>query len=326
MKFHPPFVAKSVVSKPAVGAIVGLTLLGAVCGGAANADTTEDTLAKINDLSRQAEQLSKNMQTSQQDLDRKLQLLSDADRKHSEDLAALDAARAQLDAYQGSVNKLVAAVYMGGRSDGLNAILTATSPKNLIDDLALQRVMNTDMVDKVQGLRVASQQAQSLEVASAESAIDLKAAVDEAVALRADLLKKQSQLESQITAVKADYAMLPSPQRAALAASISPSVEAALGRMPAIPTVGMGGLVPNARGLAAYIMAKYPGVQSIGGVRSDPLPDHPSGRAIDVMIGGDMSLGDAINADIQGQAARFGVSYTMWRVAAHFDHVHITVY
>lgn len=51
------------------------------------------------------------------------------------------------------------------------------------------------------------------------------------------------------------------------------SVVSALGPIGNIPTVGMGGLVPNAPGLAAYIMATYPGVQSIGGVRSDALPD-----------------------------------------------------
>ena len=69
----------------------------------------------------------------------------------------------------------------------------------------------------------------------------------------------------------------------------------------------------------------YPGVQSIGGVRADYLPDHPSGHAIDIMIGSDMGLGDAINADVQSQAGRFGVAYTMWRVANHFNHVHVTV-
>jgi hypothetical protein len=38
-----------------------------------------------------------------------------------------------------------------------------------------------------------------------------------------------------------------------------------------------------------------------------------------------MGLGDVILADIHSQAARFGVVYTMWRVPAHFDHIHITV-
>lgn len=105
----------------------------------------------------------------------------------------------------------------------------------------------------------------------------------------------------------------------------SPAAEQAAFTGGAVPTVGMGGLVPNARALAAYIINAYPGVQTIGGVRSDPLPDHPSGHAIDIMIGSDMGLGDAINADVQSQSGRFGVVYTLWRVANHFNHVHVTV-
>lgn len=44
------------------------------------------------------------------------------------------------------------------------------------------------------------------------------------------------------------------------------------------------------------------------------------------MIGSDMGLGDAINADVLAHSAEFGVSYSMWRVANHFNHVHVTVH
>jgi hypothetical protein len=93
----------------------------------------------------------------------------------------------------------------------------------------------------------------------------------------------------------------------------------------AVPLVGGGGLCPNARALASYITDTYPGVQSIGGVRPDSRPDHPSGHALDIMIGSNMGLGDAINSDVQSQSGRFGVKYTMWRVPSHFNHVHVTV-
>jgi hypothetical protein len=93
----------------------------------------------------------------------------------------------------------------------------------------------------------------------------------------------------------------------------------------AVPMSGMGGVCPNASALANYIANNYPGVQSIGGVRSDALPDHPSGHAIDIMVG-DMGLGDAIAADVRSQAGNFGVSYVLWRVANHFNHVHVTVF
>lgn len=295
------------------GALAGLITLGAVWGGVAHAEPAQDAASKFSELSKEAVQLTEAVQTAQSDFNSKLQLQNEADAKHAADLAALDAARADLAAYQVPVDKYVAAVYMGGRTDGLNAIMTASSPKKLIDQLAIQREMTTQMAARVQSLQRANQEAQAVEAASARSAADAKAAADAAAATRADLQSKQSQLQSQVAVLKASYAVLP------------PTLQAALGPGAAIPTVGMGGLVPNARALVAYILTTYPGVQSIGGVRSDPLPDHPSGHAIDIMIGSDMALGDAINADVQGQSGRFGVNYTMWRVANHFNHVHVTV-
>lgn len=93
----------------------------------------------------------------------------------------------------------------------------------------------------------------------------------------------------------------------------------------AFPIVGGNGLVPNAWAIVQYVQDAYPGVQSIGGVRQDALPDHPSGRAVDIMIGGDMALGDQIAADLRSQAGRFNISYCLWRVANHFNHVHCSV-
>jgi peptidoglycan DL-endopeptidase CwlO len=281
-------------------------------------------VASLNELSRQAEQLSETVLNAQPDLDKKLQLLSQADKKHADDLARLDATKTQLAAYQHAVDEFVAAVYMGGQSDGLNAILSVASPTSLIDQLAIQRVVATEMSEQMQGLHRVNNAAQIVEAASAKSAADAKAAADAAVAVRADLQNKQAELRTQIAAVNASYAMLPPAQQAVLSPP-SAAVMAALGPIGPIPTVGMNGLVPNARMLVAYIMATFPGVQSIGGVRADRLPDHPSGHAVDIMIGSDMGLGDAINADLQSQAGRFGVVYTMWRVADHFNHVHVTV-
>jgi len=93
----------------------------------------------------------------------------------------------------------------------------------------------------------------------------------------------------------------------------------------AVPLVGSAGLCPNAWSLATYIQATYPGVASIGGVRQDRLPDHPSGHALDIMVGGNTALGNAINSDVRSQAGRFGVKYVLWQVPAHYDHVHVTV-
>ncbi len=318
------FVAKLVVHKSLAGAIAGVVALSVVSGGAAHADQAEDSVAEINAMSREVEQLSETILNAQPDLDAKLQLLRVADEKYADDLARREATQTQLATHQHAVDKFAAAVYMGGRTDGASAVLTAASPSGLIDSLAAQRVMETQMSAQLNGLRRADEEAQAIEAESAKSAAEAKAAVDAATAVRADLQNKRSQLQTKMSALTAGYAALPAAQKAGLNLP-SGAVTAALGSTSPIPTVGMRGLVPNARLLADYIMATYPGVQSIGGVRADALPDHPSGRALDIMIGSDMGLGDLIDADLRSQAGRFGIAYTMWRVTAHFDHVHVTV-
>lgn len=114
-------------------------------------------------------------------------------------------------------------------------------------------------------------------------------------------------------------------------------------RMP--PLTGAVGLTGSASVLANYIQNTYPDVASISGVRSDPLPDHPSGHALDVMVYSDKETGDAVLRDVLGQAKRFGVRYAIWRqqmyrpngyvgwmgnrgtpTLNHYDHVHITVW
>jgi len=94
----------------------------------------------------------------------------------------------------------------------------------------------------------------------------------------------------------------------------------------AVPIVGGNGLCSNAWALANYIEANYPGITSIGGVRADRLPDHPSGHALDLMIGGNMGLGDAIYADLSNNKSAHSIKYLMWRVPDHFSHVHVTVF
>lgn len=307
MKFHPPSGLIAMV----------IAIVSVVCvawAGTAYAEPEVDDLAKLNELTKQAQQMMEATQAAELDLDKKLQLQSDAEQRHADDLAALEATKAQLASYQGMVDKAAAAFYVGGRTDSASAVLNASSPQVLIDQLAFQRAITDEMSGHLRDFREANRRAETMQAASAESAAAAKAAADAAAALRADLQNKQTELDTQVKLVRATYYSLPEAQ------------QALLGPGGAIPTVGMNGLVPNARTLAAYIISTYPGVQSIGGVRADPLPDHPSGHAIDIMIGSDMALGDAINADVQSQAERFGVSYTMWRVANHFNHVHVTVH
>ncbi|MBF6171136.1 M23 family metallopeptidase [Nocardia blacklockiae] len=102
--------------------------------------------------------------------------------------------------------------------------------------------------------------------------------------------------------------------------------------------------------LVRAVHAEFPAVASIGGWRAaDPYPDHPSGRAADIMIPHwdspeGKALGDSINDYVHDHAEDFGVVYTIFRqtyrpahgtpnqmedrgspTENHFDHVHVTV-
>jgi cell wall-associated NlpC family hydrolase len=221
--------SKSAAHKWFAGAVAGAMALASLLSTPAMADPAQDAVTKIGELSRQAEQLTEQMHAAEIDLDKKVQAQTAAEQSHANDLAALDAARLQLSSYQGSVNTLAASVYMGGRTDGLNAILTAASPQGLIDKMAVQRVMGIEMSAQMQSFRNLSAEAVRIEAASAKSAADATTAADEAAAVRADLQRKQSELQVQIAAVKSRFVMLSPPQQAALAApsAVPPSVLAA---------------------------------------------------------------------------------------------------
>jgi peptidoglycan DL-endopeptidase CwlO len=206
-----------VIRRSLVGAVAAFAVLSGVCAANVVADPADDALAKLSELSRQAEQTTEAMHSAQLDLGQKLAAQQAADKKHADDQAAVDGTKARLATFQNAVNKLAAATYMGGRVDGMEAMLTAESPQGLIDKMAVQRVMATQMSTQMASFRVAGEQAAKAEQASAKSAADAKSAAEQAAAVRASLQSKQSQLQVQIAVVKSQYVSLSPQQRTALA-------------------------------------------------------------------------------------------------------------
>ncbi|QNI07509.1 NlpC/P60 family protein [Mycobacterium kubicae] len=205
------------IKRSAIGSLASFTALSGILAANALADPAQDALAKLNELSRQAEQTTEAMHSAELDLGAKLAAQQAADKKHVEDLAAADAAKARLATFQTAVNKLAAATYMGGRTDGMAAILTAESPQLLIDRMSVQRVMARQMSTQMAEFKAAGEQAAKAEQESAKSAADAKAAAEQAAAVRASLQHKQSQLQVQIAVVKSQYQALTPEQRTALA-------------------------------------------------------------------------------------------------------------
>jgi peptidoglycan DL-endopeptidase CwlO len=206
------------VARLASGALVGFVALSGVAASNVLADPANDAMAKLSELSRQAEQTTEAMHSAQLDLNNKLASQRAADKKHTDDSAAADAAKSRLATFQAGVDKFAAAMYMGGRTDSMNAILSAESPQQLIGKLAVQRVMSTAMLAQMANYRATREQAAQAEKASAKSATDAKTAAEQAAAVRASLQSKQSQLQLQIGIVKSQYLALNPNQRTELAA------------------------------------------------------------------------------------------------------------
>ncbi|WP_157521308.1 peptidoglycan hydrolase RipC [Mycobacterium sp. ACS4331] len=205
------------LKKTAIGTLAALTVLSGALASGAHADPQEDALAKLNELSRQAEQTTEAMHSAQLDLNAKLEVQAAADRKLAEDRASMAAAQTELATFQAGVNKFAAAMYMGGRTSGFNAILTAESPQGLIDKLSVQRVMAAEIGAQMGNYRRVNEQAIAAEAASAKSAAEAKTAAEQAAAVRADLQAKQSELQLKIAVVRSQYQALTPEQRVALA-------------------------------------------------------------------------------------------------------------
>jgi peptidoglycan DL-endopeptidase CwlO len=332
--------------------------------GNVNADPAADALARLNELSQQAVQTREAVTAAQRDADARLAEQAAADDRNSADLAALEVANSQLEPYQAAVDRIAAMNYMSGRDGQFAAVLTAASPQQLIDQLALQRTVGAGIADQLKAFQAARERAATAAQASERSAADASAAAQSAAAVRAELQAKWSELLRQIAAAEAQYAALTPQQQAAVdnappppsaPAPADPAIVAMPGLPPgdlapppvAIPEalpVGVAseaGLQPNTIMAARAVSAQFPQISEIDGVRPDSKPWHPSGLAIDIMIPNSESpegiaLGDQILAFVMSNPARFGIQDVIWRGTyytpagpqasgyGHYDHVHIT--
>lgn len=114
-------------------------------------------------------------------------------------------------------------------------------------------------------------------------------------------------------------------------------------------SVGLDALVPDAKRIVVDVRASYP-ITTVYGVRRDPLPDHPSGHAVDLMLPNyraNRELGWQVANHLKANASRYNIKYIIfaqhiwsvqrsgegWRsmanrggdTANHYDHVHVTV-
>ena len=116
-------------------------------------------------------------------------------------------------------------------------------------------------------------------------------------------------------------------------------------------SVGLDQLTANGKSIVTTVRARFPQITTMYGVRPDPLPDHPSGHAVDVMLPDyqqNEGLGWTIANYLRAHAGELHISYIIfhqhiwnvardaegWRLMAergndtanHMNHVHVTVF
>lgn len=128
-----------------------------------------------------------------------------------------------------------------------------------------------------------------------------------------------------------------------------------VGNCPATTLTAEKGLTPDALRVLRCIRQQFPQITDIGGVRADALPDHPSGRAVDLMIpdyqsANGKAFGWTVARWLQAHQKQLGIQYLIfdnkiwnikrddqgWRVyhasaqgsdsELHYNHVHVTVF
>lgn len=102
-------------------------------------------------------------------------------------------------------------------------------------------------------------------------------------------------------------------------------------------TFSTSGLMPATAALGQAVLQMFPQIREIGGYRQDPHPDHPSGRAIDIMIpggttrGGRNPAGEALGDQIWNWLMSTGIvdpKGSLWKTDVggdHFDHIHARI-
>ncbi|GAA3707246.1 hypothetical protein GCM10022204_26430 [Microlunatus aurantiacus] len=131
--------------------------------------------------------------------------------------------------------------------------------------------------------------------------------------------------------------------------------DGATGNCPVTALAAEKSLTPDALRVLRCVQQQYPTITDIGGVRADALPDHPSGRAVDLMIpnyqtAAGKAFGWTVARWLQANHRQLGVEYLIfdnkiWNIARddegwrtyradgqgddsslHYNHVHVTVF
>ncbi|WP_127782465.1 NlpC/P60 family protein [Rhodococcus sp. X156] len=185
-----------------------------------NATQAEQELAR---LGHDAEVVNEQLLGAQVDLDAKQSQRVDAETRLGSAQESLRVAQSEQEQFRGTVDALTSASYQGARLNKLSALMISESPQDLLDQMSGLDVLAADTNDRVQKFSAASAQAATAATDARSATAAAKAAADAAALVQADLRKKQDELSTRATAVRAKLASLTEAERVRYAGAIVPA-------------------------------------------------------------------------------------------------------
>jgi hypothetical protein len=221
--------------------------------------------------------------------------------------------------------------------DGNGVDPAATEDPALLGQLAASRSARDEERTAAATVQAKAEQAAT----AARAAAAAKAAAEAAAAAAAKAAAQEAARVAQAAV----------PEQAAVAAAAAPAAVAAAAGTAASVIANIsnsaGGVRPQAQAAANKVVSNVPGAAglTIGGTRASATDPngHPSGLALDYMVGSDSGLGDAIVAYHIAHWDELGVEYIIWQqrmlsspggswstmddrgssTANHMDHPHV---
>lgn len=213
--------SRSILAILAAGALAILLAVQLGVGGTGEAQaiparTADQLLTRYKQLGIDAEKTAESMHNAQIEYDKQRRIVATSRRAAADAQRSLDATRAQLDLYQGRVDKIVRASYRGARVTGLYAVLVSDSPQSLLDQMSgldmIQRQAAKDLTD----LKAARKRIASAKATAETAAATASQAVSTAERVRGDLQTKQANLRLQGIQIRAVYRSMTGRQLAEL--------------------------------------------------------------------------------------------------------------
>ncbi|CAM3117217.1 NlpC/P60 family protein [Skermania piniformis] len=185
--------------------------------------TPSEAVQQLIDLSHQSEQTNQATLGAQADLDTKLAARHTAEAAAAVDRQALDAAKTTLAQYQPEIDAIASATYRGARTGRLFAVVLSDSPQQLLDQMSAMDALAAQTTVKVSGFKRAADAAAAADVTARASADSARTAADQAAAVRADLTRRQTELQGRIADVTTAWARLSAADKQSLAGSPLPA-------------------------------------------------------------------------------------------------------